>query len=387
MLFNLVPHGAMLSMWAATRLSVEVLEWAAGDPAPDLAHLPRDLGHAAVVTRSTNAMEGLKAVLALPPAERLLLAKAVRSDAEFHEHLDDDDFAFAFPARPPGTRNAAKAFLGSFYDDLLKSGFRDLPHQDLPLLNKAAVERAFFRANMHLCGGCLSSLRVRHRTSPNDRDHFFPKAHYPALALHPFNLTLICPLCNSRVKGERDPLLPDLQGPALRGQDALDRRGTVGMLRSTYVPYHRSAREEIVVRIDRQARSARGPFSLRVEGRPGGHSAARIRSLDWLFEISVVWGDRLVEVHMEALHQCRRCILDQDAVRRRLLKLVEDERDRGRSHQDQYLLGRYAAYITEDGTRLRAFVAELAQPDTKHALRREAPTPARNTPKLTLPPL
>jgi len=130
----------------------------------------------------------------------------------------------------PSWQRAGATFLQNFYDDLctppglpgyIFSGSSTAPFRRQDLL------REFVDANSHLhvCAACDESGS---HTMVDDSigagiEHYFPKSYYPHLACHPFNLLLICPLCNSFVKQTTDPL---------RGRSASQRN-----LEDIHLPY------------------------------------------------------------------------------------------------------------------------------------------------------
>ena len=84
-------------------------------------------------------------------------------------------------------------------------------------------------------------------------EHYLSKSRYPHLACHPFNLLLICPLCNSFVKQTTDPL----QGRSARRRN----------LEDIHLPYRDvglGARTYLQVRLGKESTPTRlGPLRPR----------------------------------------------------------------------------------------------------------------------------
>ena len=104
---------------------------------------------------------------------------------------------------------AAGNFLKQFYE-LFNDGFPAyLFHNSLPYSRQNFIS-SFIQENdgLYLCAICDT---VAYRASTEHHtytsiDHFFPKARYPHLSIHPYNLVPICTLCNSWFKGDQNPL-------------------------------------------------------------------------------------------------------------------------------------------------------------------------------------
>jgi len=103
---------------------------------------------------------------------------------------------------------AAKSFLERFYDPAFY-GEIAVPG-GATTVSRTAFMGACRDANddqrvCPLCDGYLDA----------ELDHFYPKAHYPALSCHPVNLVPICHTCNKPGnKGEKTPLSPGTPDPA-----------------------------------------------------------------------------------------------------------------------------------------------------------------------------
>jgi hypothetical protein len=363
MLVDLRPHAATRDLWRATLLACEVLEWAAADPAPSADDLHGGVENGAFVVNYKKVKEALVAVLELGLDDRRALARAVAHDVRFHERPDDEEtpFAFEFPLLETPARDRGKALLVEFYSTLLKAGFARLPEQRTRKLDLHAVERHYWQQNDRVCPGCLAPQR-RPLDGPSqvDRDHFFPKSLYPALSVHPYNLTLLCPACNGRVKVDRDPLVPDVRPAQLDDRAAREARATAGALLDAYLPFIRSAQAEVEARIEPGEGEDEGAFRIGLAAEPcGPRSKARLHSLAWLFATEQVWSGLLNDLVYEKV---------VDRVKRRLddvpgaLETMAWDADRFRFRENtEFLLHAFAGWIRQDDARLRAFADECAK--------------------------
>lgn len=118
------------------------------------------------------------------------------------------------PAKPAAWQSAGADFLKSFYFAFNTAG--GLPATLLGLAHRFGRQeflRAFEAENQGLfvCSVCDEArVGTRHKGRVHaDIDHFFPKAVYPHLSIHPFNLVPICHACNSALKRALDPLEND----------------------------------------------------------------------------------------------------------------------------------------------------------------------------------
>jgi len=106
-------------------------------------------------------------------------------------------------------KRAVGDFMKYFYA-IFGDTFPEYLFSDNTRYSRQDFVRSFGHANpdLFLCSIC-DTVAYRTRDSQHtytNVDHFFPQAQYPHLSIHPFNLVPICSLCNSGIKGQRDPL-------------------------------------------------------------------------------------------------------------------------------------------------------------------------------------
>lgn len=267
----------------ATRLAGKLFDYAADWPNPafDLKDFKKHLPFKPV-RNLKPVREALDEIIRLTKAERDEIRAAFYHDIKFYRlrYRDSAAFQFKYPQLAPHVQLAGKMLLTAFYENVLGgSGFKDLPRQKVSPLNRAAVERAYRETNPDflVCPACLEWLSETIKTGGGgerslvDRDHFFPKSIYPPLAVHPFNLTVICSTCNSRVKGGKNPIRPEQRGS----------------LRESFIPYVRPGLNEIELEFFKGRR-------LRVKGRPGvSYAGERAENFDNLYELSQRWSHYL----------------------------------------------------------------------------------------------
>lgn len=223
------------------------------------------------------AREKVDAVLALALRDRISLANAVAADLEYE--AGDDGFEFEFSQLEADARKAGKELMGSMYSDVFGRG--SFLFSNGEEANRRTWEEAFRDANpdLHVCPACLASLletRIENR-SAIDLDHYLPKSLYPPLSVHGPNLVPLCSRCNSRAKGEKDPL-----------EDEEGRRS----LKSVWLPYTDAGLEEAHIAFELTGDSH---ATARLQGR--GDGGQRAENFDSLYLVSKTWSEELIGIH------------------------------------------------------------------------------------------
>lgn len=147
--------------------------------------------------------------------EALAVSEAISHDAQFHAQWDIDGFELQFPRLHAGWLTVVRNVAEPFYDWLAGDGF-DATIFGLVggAMDRIRVMSAFRPQSSGICGYCDGPLgEVGSTKEANDCDHFFPKSHWPHLAIHPSNLFAACKGCNSTWKGAQSPMGDaDVQG-------------------------------------------------------------------------------------------------------------------------------------------------------------------------------
>lgn len=101
---------------------------------------------------------------------------------------------------PKVFREEVKTLLESFYSRLLD--IKQVPGEKLDYYNKLVKAN-----NFNTCPVCgLANIEPPDSKYIEDYDHFFPKAHYPFVAVNFKNLVPTCDKCNKKHKGSNKPL-------------------------------------------------------------------------------------------------------------------------------------------------------------------------------------
>jgi hypothetical protein len=154
-----------------------------------------------------------KAVMALAaqaranPAQAALVADAIAHDAQFHTQWSVVGTELRFPRLYPDWLDGIKGVALPFYE-WLTGGFEPKSFNLTGgLVSRAALMKAFRAQSQAVCGYCDGPLgELGSQYEANDCDHFFPKAQWPHLAIHPANLFSTCKGCNSTWKLARAPM-------------------------------------------------------------------------------------------------------------------------------------------------------------------------------------
>lgn len=146
--------------------------------------------------------------------ESASLSLLTDSPLELNSFFGDDNNPECTEKDAPLWKKEAKCFLLYFYDFYLQKTQETFPPFFFSDSNASTFGRqdllaAFIKENQDL-GVCVFCDQSRHYTQDKQGihillDHYLPKAQYPHLACHPYNLIPTCYFCNSPVKGENDP--------------------------------------------------------------------------------------------------------------------------------------------------------------------------------------
>lgn len=304
--------------------------------------------------RKSIIRSAIEKVMALDAGDRVSLNKAFLNDITFHQRLNDSTFRFQFPRLPTQCRLVGKELLNGFYNNILGgSGFTRLPGQR-EILTRHTFEKAYREANPgchRICPACLEDLPIPFKgRSLVDREHFMPKEMYPPLSVHPWNLTLVCIICNERVHVDADPLALDVDS-ATSGLD--------NELRTSFFPYLRPGLEEIELTFD-LACEGRYVFLIAKDGSEDVRT--RIENFDRVYGISFRWSEILVCLHEDLINYFRvSCVpLNEKAVEAALARRIETARLGAQSLPRKYLEWQYLSWLRRD--RLRQVMYELKNP-------------------------
>lgn len=201
---------------------------------------------------------------------------AFRNDVSFNQNLNDATFQFSFPSLnlEENLSKAIKNLMEAFYEDLLRQGFPACVHQGQENFSRASFLKEFWQAELGVCPACdgqrPDSIEGEVRCHV---DHFFPKAHFPFLSIHPANLIPICHECNASFKGEKIPI--DINN----NESLLD----------TFHPYERPAIEYIDVETNIDTV---GKLRVIIRDRQRQQSK-RVDNLNNILSLEKRWTDRL----------------------------------------------------------------------------------------------
>lgn len=334
---------------SATNLAGEILRYAAdytGDTFAE-SHFCETVSLGEwLMQKRTTVGQAIEELFSLNKDERKALNNAFLHDVDFHNHVDEDSFAFRFPLLAPNIRDAGSKLLIAFYKHILAgSGFVGLPDQ-VNLLDKAAVEEGYRAANgkrSRICPACLGKLTTPvDGTSYVDREHFFPKSMYSPLSVHPSNVVLACIECNQRAHGDKDPIEPH----------------RVHALNDTFLPYIRPGIDSIKL----QFRPANPYAAVTITGNDSATTIqTRVENFDRIYKISERWSASLHCIHdtiMQSIHTELSDNASQDVILSKLSAVVRAKTMLRFTVQDAYLEGQYAEWLCEN--RVEQVMAEIS---------------------------
>lgn len=166
-------------------------------------------------TIANRFIQELTSYIKIPPAEKEQILMEFIRDQEYYAHLNDSTFSFSLLPSKSDAHEKAKKCLCEFYE-LLGEGYPATlvgqPAGSNPF-TKAKVVDGYILTNPdieYVCPCCDNAFTDEKRTINEQGftlEHYFPKALYPSICMHPLNLIPMCLSCNSR-KGDTDPLNP-----------------------------------------------------------------------------------------------------------------------------------------------------------------------------------
>lgn len=284
--------------------------------------------------------------VAAHPDQRVLLRSAFHHDVEYHQHLDEAGFAFAFSQLDYELRTHIQSLMVFLYE-YLGSGFPTGVMGDGQQFSRGNYLVLWEEQNgtLNVCPACDGKKpdRCRNNHRLSDLDHFLPKSVYPFLALHPRNLVPICIECNQRIKGDIDPL-----------ED-----GGAFSFNHSFHPYAVSAAIDVIDVVFQ--RDPNGVPQIRIEDRVMGGKSARVGSLDRVFDLSTRWTGRMPEVEESLLDKISGWIdsfvstdIPSDEKLDAIRDAIQADRDRAKvgSQQNRILYRSYLSFVLLDAAEL-----------------------------------
>lgn len=171
------------------------------------------------------------ALMKLPVPRRRAIASAVAHDVRFHHAAFPKHFFFWTLRLPAEEQELLEQFFTYFYEVVFhRKGYPELNGHTCRA-TRTDYLNAYFKANSALRQVCPVCLHQQSSSATeDDLEHYFPKAVYPVLELHPYSLTFLCKPCNQVYK---------------RAGDALNRGGkSIG---TVFLPYQDTVREHVTV--------------------------------------------------------------------------------------------------------------------------------------------
>lgn len=259
-----------------------------------------DAGIIFTSSRKNKAVDDMLQLSREPLAERKRIYEAVKRDMEFHKNCTNPAFMFKERTLSKKQLNKVKSLMLNLYESVFqRKGFQLYGKE----IGYATLCKEIFKANpLIFCPVCLALKGDFERDC--EIDHYFPKAKYPGLALHPENLAPICKDCNGTGrKGVKDPL----EGRSIT---------------EVYLPYQRAAKEEADIKVTGSG------GKRKVELVPKAQDPTvekRIEGLEYLYDLSKRWSPE-IEYHFNIFLKLMLRFSDKTDVERMLTERAEEKR-------------------------------------------------------------
>lgn len=148
--------------------------------------------------------KAVDALFLLPAARRQAVADAVAHDMSFDQAADPARFYFWLPSLPGDERTIVHDFFVYFYETAFSRAVPPQLNGHACQATRAALIADYYRRNPVLKRVCPVCLHQRSKAeAENELDHYFPKAIYPPLAVHPWNLMFIRRIATKLIRGLR----------------------------------------------------------------------------------------------------------------------------------------------------------------------------------------
>jgi hypothetical protein len=137
---------------------------------------------------------------ALTVAERVNIVQAFETNNRIEDLCNGTIAIVELNTLPNVIQVEVKSLLESFYSRLLD--IKKVPGEKLDYYNQLVKENKY--SSCPICG--LVDIETSESKYIEDFDHFFPKSHYPFVAVNFDNLVPTCDKCNKKHKGSKKPL-------------------------------------------------------------------------------------------------------------------------------------------------------------------------------------
>ena len=163
--------------------------------------------------------DSLASLIGRPVTERQQVLQDFDADQRYADHFSVPSYQFVFRSDKSSAHGHAAKCLIAFYEFLGIAGY-PAGVAGAKALSKADLVQGYKATNPwieYICPCCDSQFVDTPGANPEGYtlEHYFPKAIYAAVCLHPLNLIPMCVKCNKR-KDVLDPLLPDATQPSSR---------------------------------------------------------------------------------------------------------------------------------------------------------------------------
>lgn len=214
------------------------------------------------------------------------ILEAFKNDTKYHEHFNDPEFKFFYNTTlDEATKQAVKPLMLSILN-FFENGLKLSINGEVFAIKRDILIAAFYESNPNLevCPACdgPSPEKLGNKVYA-DADHFFPKAKYPFLSIHPENIIPICLYCNQRFKLNRDPFDNSIEAPLV----------------NSFHPYGRCAIDKIDVIITSENAGLRRICIKDREGMP----SRRVNNLNRIFKLEERWYNPLHKIIIRRIEE------------------------------------------------------------------------------------
>ncbi len=271
--------------------------------------------------------QAVKELFQLPHARRQAIAQAVAHDMTFDKTHDPSRFFFSAPSLPKKERSILDSFFKYFYETAFHRKQGPSINGRVTKATQADFTAAYYRANRTLLRTCPVCLHLgSNAAKENDLDHYFPKAVYSPLFLHPSNLIFTCKYCNETYKHTKDVL-----------------KAGSNPLSKVFLPYRDTVKEHARVVFYRKGGSDCVKL-LAADGTAGEQE--KIDHFNYLYQLEERWSSDIGGIFEEIRKLYADRNLSREELRRKLNEKCADMQTLS-EFPDKFIQSKYLSWLCE----------------------------------------
>ena len=288
--------------------------------------------------------QAVERLFAMSMEERETIYTGIAHDMKFAED-PANGFQFESIGLEKGAQSVISDFFLYFYNVVLCSAHFALQGLTKDKFGRADFAQEYFSGKnkkiKYICPVCLQTTTNAERE--DDIEHYFAKAWIPCLALHPYNLYFICPVCNERYKSMK----------------RVFHDGIIDV-RRVFLPYIDTIRDRVKIEFIHEEEKDR--ISLAPADESETYINEKIDSFNQLFDLENRWSG-FMEYYFETRSSLYKSLdfSDIDELKEEMRRDLKKAACLAVNRPETYLETKYLEWIY--GSQLKAFYSNMVQKD------------------------